>query len=234
MDILNQLFIKNYKFRKNDYSNLYYSYDNESFVGFNLAIINKNKIYQKYNILRELFKILNEGYKEYKAIIELEDKKLFIRIIFDDRNLVMDILIYSIKNDEEYRKYNRIFFVEEVKLPDELKDESNTLLCLKNNHIFIVKNGDSFLQLLGFEEWDFKNKFLNELDSIMINKNIIDKFINKESFIEEYEFMTNGFGNVKIKCEFKYFADYFILTGKIMWNIVIFNFFSLLAFKILV
>lgn len=210
MKFLDLIFIENEPINQDLFQNLFYSYDQLSCVGYNEKVIKKNKKYQSYNIIKEQFKPLNEGYKEYKAILELNDK-VFVRIVINESNYISDILIYTITNPSEQEKYDKIFFKEEIVLPESLKNEENLILKLINNHAHIVKNGDAFLFNIGYEAWDYNNKLLNDLDLSITTPNFINTFKENKNFEGVFEFKKNNTELTKIYCTFEYIDGFYIL-----------------------
>ncbi|MCR5350150.1 MAG: hypothetical protein K6E20_04070, partial [Acholeplasmatales bacterium] len=78
---LDMLFLKKVDIDKDCFLNLYYSYDDLSFIGIDLDILNKFKTYDKYKIL------LDNAFTEYVRE-EYNDGKLYDYNDFDkDKNV---------------------------------------------------------------------------------------------------------------------------------------------------
>lgn len=209
--ILDMLFLKDTKFDRSLFNALYYSYEKDSFAGFDLDILFKTKIYDSYEILKERHTLIAENHHEYKYFIKLDKKIIFIRIISDYIDIVYDIMIYDIKDDDMFNKFNNIFFPNILELPKSLDNINKTILYINDNHINLVKNEKLFVSYLGYEDWDYKNKCLNMLEtSIRDCDNYLDDFKNKD-FIKIYNFMTNGSNVIKLKLYIKYLDGFYYI-----------------------
>lgn len=199
------IFQKDYEFPTNLISpSLYYSYDETSSIGANIEIISKLKIYDSFETEKYIFKELGEGYKEIKAIINC-DKKLFVRIIINDENLIYDILIYTISSNDLYDKYCRIFFSERKIDLGELSNISDSLLLFENNDLIFVKNSSVFLKYIKFEDWDFANKHSNKLNYVISEYDkLLTSLNNKKDFKENIELIANGGDKINLTVSFIY------------------------------
>lgn len=212
-NILDILFIKNTKLDRSLFNALYYSYESDSFAGFDKEILLKNQIYDSYEIIKERHTIIAEGHNEYKYFIKLFNKNVFIRIVSDYNDIVYDIMIYNMIDNEMYSKFDRIFFPNIIIIPKSLDDINKTILYVDDKHINIVKNEKLFVSYLGYEDWDYKNKCLNMLDvSILDEKNPLADF-KKKDFIKEYKFKMNGLKTINLKCDIKYKDDFYYIDN---------------------
>ncbi len=209
-EILDILFIKNTKVNRSLFNNLYYSYDDDSFAGFDTKILIKNQIYSSYEILKSRHTKIAEEHNEYKYFVKLSDRRVFIRIVSDYDDIVYDIMIYNISSDEMYIKFDNIFFPNLLIIPESLKDINKTILYIDNGHINIVKNEGLFVSYLGYEDWDYKNKCLNMLDVSIIDSNPFDDFKNK-GFIKNYKFKMNGTSTINLKLDIKYKEGFYYI-----------------------
>lgn len=206
MNIVDELFNKEVPINIDIFAtNLFYSYDEYSFVGRNLEALNNIK-QDKYEITKYVSTNIGEGYIEQKAIIDLFTKKIFARVVIDDRNLIVDILLYSINNNDDLEKYIRIFFPNNSIELDDYLDNAKGAVCLyKNNILTLVKNEDELLAKLGFEGWDYKNKHQNSLNDSITN---IDKLIlllnEKNDLIYQANCVKNGLDKVDLELKFTY------------------------------
>lgn len=203
MNLLDMLFLKNTEVDMSILAeNLFYSLDDYSNFGNKGNFLYRTKLYEEYSKLEYITKNLGEKHKEIKAIIKANDKSYFIRIVIDDRDLIYDILIYSITNEIDYAKYKRIFFTgNEIALDDYLNSIKDTIAAVENNTLLLIKNENSFLVNLGFEDWDFKNKHNNDLNSV-IKENISKYIINKEAIKGSFTFIKNGNDKIMLNIEF--------------------------------
>ncbi len=207
-NILDMLFVKNKNLDIKAFRNLFYSSDKSSFAGFEIDKLRENKLYDNYEILKELKIEIGEKHKEFKAFIKLKDNKYFIRILKDNDDKAYDILIYLINNDNDYNKYDRIFFPKGITIPDALNKINKCIIYVDNN-VNIVKNEGMFSSHLGYEDWDYKNKCLNKIDSSCI-ENILNDFKNND-FIGVYSFKTNSSNIIKLKISFKYYDGFYYI-----------------------
>ena len=210
--LLDLLFIKNTKINRNMFNALYYSYESDSFAGFDTNILLKNQKYDSYEILKERHTKIAENHNEYKYFIKLDNKKIFIRIISDYNDIIYDIMIYNMTDDNTYNKFNKIFFPNIINIPKSLDNINKAIIYVDDIHINLIKNEKLFVSYLGYEDWDYKNKCLNMLDSSIINENPLADF-KKEDFIKTYEFKMNGLNNISLKCEFKYKDGFYYINN---------------------
>ena len=210
--ILDMLFIKNEKLDRDLFRALFYSFDNDCFAGFDKEILLKHQIYSSYKILKERITKIAENHNEYKYFIELENIRLFVRIISDYEDMVYDILIYSINNDSLYEKYDRIFFPNLLVIPKELENLNKTIILKEDNHIKLIKNEGIFLKYLGYEDWDFKNKCDHNLDMAATDSNFINLFNNKD-FSGKFIFKKNGGELIELNISFKYFNNFYYIDN---------------------
>lgn len=209
--LLEALFIKDKLIDKSIFKSLYYSYDDESFVGLDMNIINSHKIYNSYEIIKERHKLLSEMHHENIMFLNVGNKTLFLRAISDYNGMFYDILIYSVHNDDEYQKYDKIFFTKEIEAPEELKKTGKPVLAIIDNHIVIIANPDDFIKHLGYQDWDYSNKCENRIDASTTEK-IINDF-NGADFINSYIFKKNSdVGNIKLTLDIKYINGFYIIN----------------------
>lgn len=204
--LIDMLFIKNIEIKKDIFLTLYFSYDDLSFVGFNKNSISVLKKYDNYEIIKKRDTEIGEKHHEIKYIIKTIDKMYFIRTLSDYRNLIYDILIYTVK---DLNKINNIFFPEIEKIPDELI-KLNKIIIKKEEDVKLVYNHSMFTNLLGYEDWDYKNKCLNKLDYSCTDDNFINLF-NKTDFKGNFKFVTNSGIIKELYISFKYIKDYYII-----------------------
>ena len=207
-NILDMLFIKDINLDKTVFRNLYYSSNKSSFAGFELNKLKENKNYNQYEILKEIINDIGVKHKEYKAFIKLDNIIYFIRILKDNDEKIYDILMYLIKNKEEYDKYDNIFFPNIIQIPNSLKNINKCILYI-NDHINMVKNSDLFVKYLGYEDWDYKNKCLNMID-VSCEEKILNDF-NKKDFNNIYTFKKNGGEEIKLELYIKYIDGFYYI-----------------------
>lgn len=210
--LLDMLFLKNEIINKNIFRALYYSFDEYCFAGFDLDIFSLNKKYDKYKILKERKTKLAENHNEYKYFIELDDKKLFIRIISDYEDMVYDILIYSVLDNDTYDKYDKIFFPDLFKIPDKFNDVNNPIIYVDNKNAKLIKNIDNIISYLEYEDWDYKNKHDNNLEASIKDKDFIKLFC-KDNFDGVFDCIKNGGDIIKLLIAFKYMDGYYLITN---------------------
>ena len=206
------LFIKNEKLDRDLFRALFYSFDNDCFAGFDKEILLKHQIYSSYKILKERITKIAENHNEYKYFIELDNLKLFVRIISDYEDLVYDILIYSINDNLLFEKYDRIFFPSLLSVPKELENINKTIILKENNHIRLIKNEGIFLKYLGYEDWDFKNKCENNLEMAVKDSNFINLFNNKD-FSGKFIFKKNGGELIELFVSFKFINNFYYIDN---------------------
>ena len=209
-NILDMLFLKDVKLDRLCFRNLYYSSNKSSFAGFDYDIICENKLYDKYEILKEYMSNIGEYHKEFKAFIKLDNNTYFIRILEDNDNKIYDILMYTANKKEEYDKYDRIFFPKIITIPKSY-DNINKPIIYVDNHINIVKNEGLFSSYLGYEDWDYKNKCLNMIDVSCLD-NIITDF-NGKSFTKSYNFKKNGGDIIRLKLSINYLDNFYYINS---------------------
>jgi hypothetical protein len=210
--ILDMLFIKNEKLDRDLFRALFYSFDNDCFAGFYKEILLKHQIYDSYKILKERITKIAENHNEYKYFIELDDKKLFIRIISDYEDMIYDILIYSILDNDTYNKYDRIFFPDLFKIPDKFNDVNNPIIYVDNKNAKLIKNIDNIISYLGYEDWDYKNKHDNNLEASIKDKDFIKLFC-KDNFDGVFDCIKNGGDIIKLLIAFKFMDGYYLITN---------------------
>ena len=115
-------------------------------------------------------------------------------------------------DDNTYNKFNKIFFPNIINIPKSLDNINKAIIYVDDIHINLIKNEKLFVSYLGYEDWDYKNKCLNMLDSSIINDNPLADF-KKEDFIKTYEFKMNGLNNISLKCEFKYKDGFYYINN---------------------
>lgn len=206
-NILDMLFIKNILIDKSKFNALYFSSDNYSFSGFNDDIFIINKNYESYNIIESMESLIGEKHHEYKYIINALGDKFFIRILSDDRNLIYDILIYSLKDN--YELINKVFFTKKDVLPDIIIKSTKPIIKIDNG-VKLIKNHKEFVKYLGYQDWDYENKCQNRLD-YSTNDNIINDF-KGISFINKYLFKKNDGALIDLLLKFDYCDGYYIIT----------------------
>ena len=204
--LLDMLFIKNINIDKDIFLNLYFSFDKISFVGINDGMFDVLKKYDSYEIIKQRDSEIGERHHEYKSIIKTLDYNYFVRIISDYRDLVYDILVYSIT---DYEKIERIFFPNMDLIPDYLIKLNKPIIKV-DNHVNLIYNHLAFTILLGYEDWDYKNKCLNRLDVSSIDESFISKF-NNNDLKGEFIFKTNGDSLKKFYIYFKYTDGFYII-----------------------
>jgi len=183
--ILDMLLMKECEIKRDSFINLYFSYDNISFVGYsdNIAILKK---YDSYKILKERDTEIGEYHHEYKYIVNVYDNTYFIRVLSNEDGLIYDILIYTVSSINEITK---IFFPEIYELPKKIKALNKPVLKVDSN-VNLIYEEKAFTAYLGYEDWDYKNKCLNHLDYSAIDKGFINNFKNK-GFSGVYSFKRN-------------------------------------------
>jgi len=206
--VLDMLFIKNINLDKSCFRNLFYSSEKSSFAGFDIDKLLENKIYDNYEIIKEYEDFIGEKHKEYKAFIKLDNLKCFIRILKDNDDKIYDILIYLINNEDEYIKYDNIFFPKKINIPQSLLNFNKCIIYV-DNHVNIIKNEGLFSNYLGYEDWDYKNKILNRIDSSCVNDILRD--FNELDFNKIYEFKTNYGNIIKLKLYIKYLDGFYYI-----------------------
>ena len=212
-EVIDILFIKGTKVNRNLFNNLYYSYEKDSFAGFDSDTLTKNQKYTSYEILKYRHTDIAEKHNEYKFFIKLDDKKVFMRIVSDYNDITYDVMIYDMIDNQMYKKFDNIFFPTILEIQDSLKKLDKPILYINNSHINIVMNEGMFVNYLGYEDWDYKNKCQNMLDQSIIAENPLADF-NGNDFIKIYEFKMNGLNRVKLKCDIKY-KDGFYYIDKV-------------------
>lgn len=210
MNYIDILFNKNIPLNKNNFINLYYSYDDISFVGYDEEILLKNKKYDSIKPEIEVETAIGEKHKEYKAILNL-DELVFLRVIINQADQIYDVLIYSIKDEQTYMKYKNIFFKDILILPEELNNEKNMIIKFIDEHVKIIKNSSAFIHHLGYEDWDYRNKLLDNLDMSVNDANFINDINQNTTFTKTYEFRKNGLDIIKLTCEFTWHNGYYII-----------------------
>lgn len=215
-NVLDILFIKRTKLDRSLFNALYYSYESDSFAGFDVDILLKNQIYDSYEIIKGRHTKIAEGHNEYKYFIKLFNKNVFIRIVSDYNDIVYDIMIYNMIDEKMYNKFDKIFFPNIINIPKSLDDINKTILYVDDKHIHIVKNEKLFVSYLGYEDWDYKNKCLNMLDASMLD--IIDPLADfkKKDFIKVYNFKMNGLKTIKLKCDIKYIDGFYYIDNVVL------------------
>ena len=210
-EVLDILFIRNTKLNRALFNNLYYSYEKESFAGFDINLLLKNQLYSSYEVIKDRHTKIAEGHNEYKYFIKLSDKTIFVRIVSDYDDIVYDIMIYNMSNKELFDKFDRIFFPQILEIPDSLIKLNKPVLYI-NNHINIVLNERLLVSYLGYEDWDYKNKCHNMIDLSIVDNNPLDDFKNKD-LKKEYEFRTNGTSTIKLKLDIKYKDGFYYINN---------------------
>lgn len=210
--ILDFLFIKDATIRKEDFTNLFFSYDNISFVGYDEKRLFELKKYDSYQVLIEAEKKLVRDCAEYKAIVAFDDKRVFIRCITEN-DLFCDIMIYSCDSIELMKKYQRIFFCKGMELDDYLMSKKSLILTIKNNHAYIVKNGYSLLNLIGYDDTDFENMKQNYLDLAIVGNDFLDLLKENICFNDEYDFICKNDEVVRLNLSFEFYNGYYILNN---------------------
>nr|MCR5350300.1 hypothetical protein [Acholeplasmatales bacterium] len=151
-----------------------------------------------------------ENHNEYKYILELENKKVFVRIVSDYNDLVYDIIIYSINDDNDFNKYKRIFFPNILTLSDDIKNMGYPVLYV-DDKINLVYNEKLFTLRIGYEDWDYKNKCLNNLCNSIEDLNPLSDF-NKTDFKKTYTFIKNGGEKIKLDLNIKYVDGFYLIV----------------------
>lgn len=203
--VLEMLFLKDYKINYELFSKTLYASYNKSCIGLTDKFLEKIKIYDNIEILNQKENIIGDLNDEIEKlfIIKLNDKRLFLRLLYNDLRIIYDILIYD---NFDYEKFVTIFFSnKEIELDSYLKDNKSLITVFKNNHLLIIKNQDLLLNRIGYEAWDFNNKFNNNLDLVINNKNIIELLNTKKDFNEKIDFICNGDMIKSIDVIFKYY-----------------------------
>lgn len=207
-NIIKMLFVRNYELDKSVFRNLYYSSFKSSFAGFELDLLIENKKYLDYKLIKSVQNNIGEYHIEYKAIIKFIDLDVFVRILKDNDGYIYDILIYKINDLNDFNKYDRIFFRKEIELPQKLKNLDKCILYIDNN-VNIVKNVSLFSNYLGYEDWDYKNKCCNMIDS-STNDLIINDF-RKRDFKKKYKFKKNGGEFINLILDIKYMEGFYYI-----------------------
>lgn len=203
--VLEMLFLKDYKINYKLFAKTLYASYNKSYIGLTKEFLERIKIYDSIEILNQKENIIGDLNDEIEQlfIIKLNDKRLFLRLLYNDLRIIYDILIYD---NFDYEKFVTIFFSnKEIELDSYLKDNKSLITVFKNNHLLIIKNQDSLLKTIGYEAWDFNNKFNNNLDLVINNKNIIELLNTKKDFNEKIDFICNGDMIKSIDARFKYY-----------------------------
>lgn len=213
--VLEMLFLKDYKINYELFSKTLYASYNKSYIGLTDKFLEKIKIYDNIEILNQKENIIGDLNDEIEKlfIIKLNDKRLFLRLLYNDLRIIYDILIYD---NFDYEKFVTIFFSnKEIELDSYLKDNKSLITVFKNNHLLIIKNQDLLLNRIGYEAWDFNNKFNNNLDLVIKNKNIIELLNIKKDFNEKIYFICNGdmTKSFDIKFKYHYFKNHFYIIN---------------------
>lgn len=213
--VLEMLFLKDYKINYELFSKTLYASYNKSYIGLTDKFLEKIKIYDNIEILNQKENIIGDLNDEIEKlfIIKLNDKRLFLRLLYNDLRIIYDILIYD---NFDYEKFVTIFFSnKEIELDSYLKDNKSLITVFKNNHLLIIKNQDLLLNRIGYEAWDFNNKFNNNLDLVIKNKNIIELLNIKKDFNEKIYFICNGdmIKSFDIKFKYYYFKNHFYIIN---------------------
>ena len=137
-NVLDILFIKRTKLDRSLFNALYYSYESDSFAGFDVDILLKNQIYDSYEIIKGRHTKIAEGHNEYKYFIKLFNKNVFIRIVSDYNDIVYDIMIYNMIDEKMCNKFDKIFFPNIINIPKSLDDINKTILYVDDNELCLV------------------------------------------------------------------------------------------------
>ena len=76
----------------------------------------------------------------------------------------------------------------------------------------LIYNEKKFTLRIGYEDWDYKNKCLNNLCNSIIDLNPLNDF-NKMDFKKEYTFIKNGGEKVKLNLEFRYVDGFYLIIN---------------------
>ncbi len=131
------------------------------------------KKYNNYELINERLLHVGEDYLEYNFIVKLDTDEYFYRIIYQENNKISDILVYNLISNELKIYYENIFLQKEIELltieEKELIDNKMMVAYLKeNNHFKLIYHTTKFLNLVGYEDWDYLNKHQNYLDAILL------------------------------------------------------------------
>ncbi len=217
MNILNwleMLFLVNEEFNDSYLAeNLYISFSKISALRADyFKVIEKIKVHNKIEIIISKEKKLPELHKEYVAIINADEKTYLIRLIIVKDTSLSDVLIYDLLDENDITKYKNIFFKEDdsSKISDEITSEINKIseafvvVIDENNHLKMIGETSSFVGLLGYEDWDYNNKYENYLDSSILSEDLlkIKGFKEKESIVD-IKFKCNGGRIITLNLEFR-------------------------------
>lgn len=168
--LIEQLFIKDKKLDTSFlHDSLYISFDEFSALRTDyMDVVKKLKKHTYYQIIKNKQSVLSEGYSQGLFIIKIESAYYFVRLILSDGKMY-DALVYSIVDMDLIL---RVFFskIEEV-IPSDLNgvNEEKIFVIIKivGRQYKIVKASSKFYEMIGYEDWDFANKFENNLKEIM-------------------------------------------------------------------
>lgn len=161
---LEELLLVDYKFNKNLLSgNLYISYNDLSALRQDcFKVIEKLKTFHKIEIIKEKHKVLQEGYSEELYLVKADDLTLFIRLI-KENELYNDVLVTS-----HIQGFRNFFKDDGIKFTSEFLDKfakSGGVLIKVGKDLQLIKADADFWKKIGYEDWDYENKFQNNLST---------------------------------------------------------------------
>ena len=195
-NLVNKIFLKDTILEESLLSpSLYISFDNYSALRKDYIDVLKHiKIFDNISIVKSNERDLNEGYQQGLYIINTGDTNYFIRLILSD-GFIYDILIYKIN---DMNLINNVFFNQkEVAIPPTFLEKLSILkpvliLSKENNKYKLLKANKQFFDTIKYEDWDFSNKYLDELNQIALNQEILN--LNQISLYQsDNNLITLGF-----------------------------------------
>lgn len=207
MTILELLFKKNMELEDIFSENLYISFDKNSALRMDYyKVLDLIKVSNIVEIVISKEKKLPEKHKEYLCIIQTDIARYFTRIIIINDKYISDVLVYSINNEDDFNKYKNIFFKEDNEqaiidfITKDLPKDLSIRVIVKydKNHLKLIGKTADFLEILGYEDWDYNNKFENYLDSSIVKDDyeLLINNLSRDVFTQDIKFICNG-GKIK-------------------------------------
>ena len=213
--ILEQIFIEINK-EKEKNKDFQFILINEKILNFFINIKDNKSI--KFEIKLELNKLINKLLtNEYYSFIFENNEKIpyFINSLFSIIQLIRGVLLYDIIMRKIHLYINYIINITQyTKLISELKIGFSILIT--NNFNECQENMDEIIDLLSSNQFENKEKGVD----FLIN------YINKISFIEQYELINQYSGEIIVKLFKDISEDYsnlYFKIGKILYNLLISN-----------
>lgn len=156
-----------------------------------LNILSDVKRYDSYEILRKRYQELNEGYSQHSFIVKTYDNIYFLKIILMD-SYIYDVMIYKNIDIDNIQK---IFFQEIDTIPSNLTSYIDDLVpsaIIERSceNLIIKKASKAFWNIIGYEDWDYMNKYQNILNFLIKENNNFNPLVieTKEKSIKELSF----------------------------------------------